>query len=276
MRRGKNQMSHEHKQKVTAVFDTASEGYDNPSQRFFVNTASFLVESMRLSGGEQLLDVATGTGHVAVAAAQALKDGKVTGIDISDGMLQRAKAKAAALGLTNVEFLRRDIEDMGFADGAFDAATCSFGLFFLPDIEKGLRCISRVIKPGGRLHLTSFAPSMMQPMRGMLNDLLKTRHGIETPLFSARMDSPEKIAALLEAAGYRDIKIQSAQMGYYLKDSGQWRDILLNTAYRNQFQKLSEEEVERLLDEHLAEVDRLADANGIWLDVEVLFAEGAV
>ena len=90
------------------------------------------------------------------------------------------------------------------------------------------------------------------------------------------MDSPEKIAALLEAAGYRDIKIQSAQMGYYLKDSGQWRDILLNTAYRNQFQMLSEQEVERLLDEHLAEVDRLADANGIWLDVEVLFAEGAV
>jgi len=263
----------EHKQKVTAVFDTASEGYDSPGTRFFVATAEHLVEDMRLKGSESLLDVATGTGHVAVRAAQRLTGGTGTGIDISEKMLEKARAKAEGLNLRNITFKCCDIEDMGFADDTFDLASCSFGIFFLPDMENGLRCILDVLKPGGRLHMTSFTSSLMQPLRGMLVDRLRG-YGIEEPHFSERLDSPEKMEALLRSADFRDINIQSRQVGYFLKDESQWREILFNTAYRNQLARLPETELEPFMEAHLRDVAGTATEKGIWLEVEVMFAEG--
>jgi len=263
----------EHKEKVTAVFDTASEGYDSPGTRFFVETATHLLSDMCLEGNEALLDVATGTGNVAVRAAQKLVNGSVTGIDISEKMLQKARAKADGLGLHNITFKCCDIEDMGFAEGTFDKASCSFGIFFLPDMENGLRCIYKVLKPGGRLFLTSFTSSLMQPLRGMLVDRLKG-YGIEEPHFSARLDTPEKIDTLLRSADFKDIHIQSRQVGYYLKDEGQWREILFNTAYRNQLARIPEGELDPFMEAHLREVAQTAGDNGIWLEVEVMFAEG--
>jgi ubiquinone/menaquinone biosynthesis C-methylase UbiE len=230
---------------------------------------------MRLKGNEALLDVATGTGHVAVRAAQRLTDGRVTGIDISDKMLQKARAKADGLNLRNITFKCCDIEDMGFVDVSFDTASCSFGIFFLPDMENGLRCISKVLKPVGRIFLTSFTPGLMQPLRGMLVDRLNG-YGIEESHFSARVDTAEKIEALLKSADLKDIHIQSRQVGYYLNDESQWREILLNTAYRNLLAKLPDGELEPFMEAHLREIAQTANENGIWLEVEVLFADAGI
>lgn len=266
--------THEHKKKVTAVFDTASEGYDSPGTRFFVEAAAHLIKDMRLKGGEHLLDVATGTGNVAVDAARELKGGHVTGIDISDKMLDKARAKARGLNLQNVTFKRCDIEDMGFPDGTFDLASCSFGIFFLPDMENGLRCIGKVLKPGARFLMTSFTSTLMQPMRGLLTDRLKG-YGIEEPHFSARLDSQEKMENVLASAGFQDIKIITRRVGYYLRDEKAWGEILLNTAYSNMLNRLPEGELEPFMDAHMKEVAAVIDEKGIWLEVEVMFGEGS-
>ncbi|MEW6600492.1 MAG: methyltransferase domain-containing protein [Nitrospirota bacterium] len=262
----------EYKQKVTASFDMASEGYDCSGLRFFAESASWLIESIRLSGNENLLDIATGTGHVAITAAKELKKGSVTGVDLSEGMLQRAASKARKLDLRNVTFKRCDIENMGLEDNSFDASCCAFGLFFLPDMENGLRCISKVLKPGGKFGMTSFAPSLMMPLREMLMERVRA-YGIEEPKLSwKQLDSPDKIRSLLSAAGYVDVQVESRQMGYYLEDSRQWRDVLWNSGYRGLLSQLSEDNLKRFMDDHLKEVDGTADKNGIWLEVEVLLA----
>jgi ubiquinone/menaquinone biosynthesis C-methylase UbiE len=262
----------EHKQKVMASFDMASEGYDCPSLRFFAESAAWLINKMQLKGNENLLDIATGTGHVAIAAARELGNGNVTGIDLSEKMLRRAVNKANEMNLRNVIFRQCDIENMGFDDNTFDAACCAFGLFFLPNMENGLKCISKVLKPGGKLAVTSFAPSLMMPLRRMLFDRIKG-YGVEEPKLSwMLLDTPEKINALMKRAGYVDIRIQSKQMGYYLKNSLEWRDVLWNSGYRGLLSQLSGEDLKRFMNEHLKEVDGVADANGIWLGVEVLLA----
>lgn len=266
----------EQKQKVMAAFDMAGEGYDCRGLRFFVESASWLIKNMQLNGDENLLDIATGTGHVALAAAQELKKGYVTGIDISENMLQRAVSKAHKINLQNITFKRCDIEDMGFENNTFDAACCAFGLFFLPDMENGLRCISKVLKPGGKLAITSFTPSLMMPLRKMLIDKIK-EYGVEEPKLSwMLLDSPDKINTLISGGGYRDIHIQSKEMGYYLKSSLEWRDVLWNSGYRGLLNQLSGEDLKRFLNEHLKEVDGIADENGIWLEVEVLLATAFV
>ena len=266
----------EHKQKVMASFDMASEGYDCPSLRFFVESASWMIKRLELNGNENLLDIATGTGHVALTAALELGSGKVAGIDLSEKMLQKAVTKANESNLRNVTFKCCDIEDMGFDDNAFDAACCAFGLFFLPDMENGLKCISRVLKPGGKLALTSFTPSLMMPLRGMLLDGIK-RYGVEPPHLSwMRLDTPDKINDLLSRSGFRYIQIKSKQMGYYLKNSQEWREVLWNSGYRGLLSRLSEEDLKRFINEHLKEVDSVAAENGIWLEVEVLLATAVV
>ncbi|MHB8173254.1 MAG: class I SAM-dependent methyltransferase [Nitrospirota bacterium] len=267
--------SAEHRKKLETVFDKASEGYDLPALRFFADSASLLINGMRLKGNEAMLDAATGTGHVAVAAARELSSGNVTGIDISDGMLKRARGKADRLGLTNITFSRRGIEDMGFPENSFDLASCAFGLFFLPDMASGLRSIFRVIKPGGKLHLTSFRAGLMEPMRGMLLSRLKS-HGIEPPEFTSRLDSPDKIVRLLQGAGGRDIRVRSKQLGYYIKDGREWLDVLLNTAFGGPLARVPEKDLAPLLDSHLREVEGLRTEDGIWLNVEVLFTETGI
>lgn len=266
-------MNHdEQKQKVMAAFDMAGEGYDCSGLRFFAESALWLINDLHLNGDEHLLDIATGTGHVAIAAAQKLKKGCVTAIDISEKMLQRAISKAYDMDLQNVTFKRCDIEDMGLERNTFDAACCAFGLFFLPDMENGLACISKVLKPNGRLAITSFTPSLMLPLRKMLIDRIKV-YGVEEPRLSwTRLDSPDKISELMIGAGYRGIHIQSRQMGYYLKSSMEWRDVLWNSGYRGLFSGLSEEDLTWFMDEHLKEVDSVADEKGIWLEVEVMLA----
>ena len=266
----------EHKQKVMASFDMASEGYDCPSLRFFVESASWLIKNMQLKGNENLLDIATGTGNVAIAAARELRNGNVTGIDLSEKMLQRAALKAHEMNLRNVTFKRCDIEDMGFENNIFDTACCAFGMFFLPDMDNGLKCISKALKPGGKLAITSFAPSLMQPLRGMLLDGIK-RYGVEPPSLSwMRLDTPDKINTLLSRSGFLNIQVQSKQMGYYLKDSLQWQDVLWNSGYRGLLSQLSGEDLNQFLNEHLRAVDSVSDENGIWLEVEVLLATAAV
>ncbi|MDA8174032.1 MAG: methyltransferase domain-containing protein [Nitrospiraceae bacterium] len=263
---------YEHKQRTMAAFDLASEGYDCPQLSFFSDSAAYLLKKMRLKNDERLLDVATGTGHVAIAAARLLTSGFVTGIDLSEKMLLQAAKKADAMDLRNVNFKRADIEDMDFGKNTFDAASCAFGLFFLPDMGNGLKCVSRVLKPGGKFAMTSFKPSLWMPLRGMLLDRLRG-YGIEPPGWSwTRLDSPVKIEQLLREGGYRDIDIEEKQMGYYLKDKNEYWDVLWNSGHRGQLSRLSETDLKKFKEEHLLEVEGTADDKGIWLEVEVLFA----
>lgn len=104
--------NNDHKQKVKKSFDMASGAYDCHSLRFFNESASHLIKNLNLKGNENLIDIATGTGHVAIAAPQKLTNSSITGIDLSDKMLGKARYKAAEYNLTNVTFKCCDIENM--------------------------------------------------------------------------------------------------------------------------------------------------------------------
>lgn len=81
-------MTDQRKQMIQKGFDTVAAGYDHPLLSVFPETAKRLIAHLRLRGAQQLLDVCTGTGVVAIAAAEQLPRGQVTGIDLSTGMLQ--------------------------------------------------------------------------------------------------------------------------------------------------------------------------------------------
>src|SRR2546425_6417410 len=110
-----------------------------------------LLELAALRPGEAVLDVACGTGLVTFPAAEAVgRSGRVMATDISEKMVEAARAEAARRKLSQVEFARMDAEDLRLSDGGFDAALCALGLMYVPDAIQALREMFRALKPGGR------------------------------------------------------------------------------------------------------------------------------
>lgn len=113
-----------------------------------------------------ILDVATGTGDMAIAAAKVSPDLKVTGVDIASQMLDEGRKKIAAQGLTDIIKLELgDSETLPFPDGSFDAVMCAYGVRNFEDLEKGLKQMCRVLKPGGRLVVLEFSKPTSFPVK---------------------------------------------------------------------------------------------------------------
>lgn len=107
---------------------------------------------------KMMLDVATGTGDVAIMAYELLKPEKITGIDISDKMLEIGREKVLKLGLDKqIELQSGDSEAINFSDHTFDAVTVAFGVRNFERLEQGLKEINRVLKPGGKLIILEFS-----------------------------------------------------------------------------------------------------------------------
>ena len=160
--------------------------------------------------GDRVLDACCGTGDFALADARA--GGRVTGLDFSERMLERARAKSSA-----VEWVQGDALALPFEDGSFDAATVGFGVRNLESLEGGLAELRRVLRPGGRLGVLEIT----QP-RGALAPFFRLWFERGVPLVGRvvsgssaytylpasvrRFPGPDELAGLLRKAGFGEVR----------------------------------------------------------------------
>jgi SAM-dependent methyltransferase len=130
-----------------------------------VLVAEHLCDTADLRAGWRVLDVATGSGNAAIAAARL--GCEAVGVDYVPALLERGRERAAAEGL-DVELVEGDAEDLPFADVSFDAVTSVFGTMFAPDHAKTAAELLRVCRPGGTLALASWTPD------GFIGQLFRT------------------------------------------------------------------------------------------------------
>ena len=142
------------KEQVAKMFDNISEDYDGLNRVIsFGIDVSWRKKVVKLVGEnnpKQILDIATGTGDLALMMSE-LNPERIVGLDISEGMLQVGRQKVAKANLSNkIEMVVGDSENIPFPDNTFDAITFSFGVRNFENLDKGITEILRVLKPGGK------------------------------------------------------------------------------------------------------------------------------
>jgi ubiquinone/menaquinone biosynthesis C-methylase UbiE len=135
-------------------WDLAAETYEPLWQRQLADAQSAMLALASPAPGEQVLDIACGTGLVTFGAARAVgPDGHVLGVDISGRMIGSAAQRATELDLSNCRFARMDSEALDLPDARFDAVLCALGLMYMPAPERAVQEMRRVLRPGGRICL---------------------------------------------------------------------------------------------------------------------------
>ncbi len=204
------------KEEVAEMFDNISGKYD-----FLNHTLSMgidrgwrkkAIQHLKGRNCDHLLDIATGTGDFAITAYRAGCK-KVTGVDISNGMLNIGRQKITRLGLDpKVELLYGDSENLPFENNTFDAITVAFGVRNFENLDKGLSEIFRVLKPNGILIVLEFSQPRTFPVK-QLYGLYFTKI---LPLFG-KMVSGDKSAYSYLPESVRQFPEGTAFIGHLLK-----------------------------------------------------------
>ena len=265
-----------YKQQVADLYNSRSHNYDRGD--WHPRIAQRLVEYAQLALGQQVLDLATGTGIVAIEAAQIVgATGRVIGVDISEGMLEIAQKKSDTLNLNNTEFLLADAETVNFPANSFDHIFCSSAFIWMSDLISALKLWHQFLKPGGLLSFHAFADTAF--VGGIVAQKVLERYGVSL-LFSKPTGTVKKCHNLLEKAGFDKIYIHTETAGSYISlDQAQkmWLDDgLLPTPgqYPNPLLKLSSQQLTQAKAEFNAELEKLNTEQGIWNDTTIFYTFG--
>ena len=167
------------KEQVATMFDKIAFRYDFLN-RFLsagidVGWRKKAVKELQSLAPKTVLDVATGTGDVAILTYNLLKPEYITGIDISEGMLQLGRGKIDKLGLSNkIQLVSGDSETINFTNDTFDAITVAFGVRNFENLEKGLSEMLRVLQPGGKLVVLEFSKPKQPAFKAIYNFYMNT------------------------------------------------------------------------------------------------------
>lgn len=216
--------------------------------------------------GDICLDVATASGNLAIAMSKRVgPEGKVLAIDLAQGMIEFATRKARAHKIKNIEFIRMDAQKLEFEDSSFDVVACGLALFYFPDIEGALKEMWRVLKPGGRLGVSSadaenaFSP-LSEPYMARLRKASE-QHAINPPAYSdlsVLTRRKDTLQGLIKQIGFKRVEVHEEDIpvrftsfeDWWAYGRGStWGEILLDQMteeQRNEFQRSHREEVEKL------------------------------
>jgi SAM-dependent methyltransferase len=261
----------EHEARVQATFDTVASEYDHPMLSWFDSTADVVAQTSRLVDGEEALDLATGTGKVALALAAQAPGAGVLGLDLSSGMLKQARAKAATAGLSNARFVQGSFDDMEFGP-RFNVVTCSFGLFFVDDMVAALTRFGQQAMLRGRIVLSTFRAGSFSPFTDAFLRLYADFGFESRPPAWLRLDSEQKLGDVFEQSGLPRPHCTFHDFGFALPSASAWWDVVHNAGYRGMLRAMTTEQESDFKQRHLRDVQALLDAGITRLDIGVLVA----
>jgi ubiquinone/menaquinone biosynthesis C-methylase UbiE len=257
---------HTIKQQVLNDFNSRSQ-YENDFHR---RAADRLVELAKIQSGQNILDVATGTGLAAIAAAQLVgSTGSVLGTDFAVNMLQQARQRAKDLELKNIIFEEVDADEQELPEQQFDVILCSSAIVYLTDIPTTLNNWFNALKPKGSIAFTCL--SATSPSASFLFRALMEKYGVTIPNPNELLGTPERCYQILTKIGFNEIKITTEQFGFYLQDVKMLWSGNANSTLGLQDAKLSAEQLDCCRQEFFSEIKKASIDQGYWNDVTMFF-----
>jgi SAM-dependent methyltransferase len=186
------------------AWDLVAAPYATDVVPFFTQFAEHALRLAGVAPGSPIVDVASGPGTLALAAARA--GYKVSAIDFSRDMIEQLHAQVAREGITGVSAMVGNGMSLPFADASFAAGFSLFGLMFFPDRDRGFRELHRVLVPGGHIVITSWVPVERVPLLATLYSAVANA----VPDFSLgreALTSPGDIREEMTRAGFREVAV---------------------------------------------------------------------
>lgn len=245
--------------KAAATYDAAADHFDDAPLGFWARIGRRTIERLQLPAGASVLDVGCGTGASALPAAEKVGPrGRVVGVDVAERLLEIARRKAESRGLANIGFATGDMERLGYPDGHFDAVVSVFSLFFVPDMVGQARELWRMVRPGGRLAVTTWGPRVLEPGTSIWWDAVKAVRPdlVNTVSPWDRLVEPQAVRDLLRAAGIADVEIAAADGHQTLRAPEDWWTIVLGSGFRWTVEQLGQDAAERVRSTTLAQIRR--------------------
>ncbi len=220
------------KEQVEQMFDNIAPTYDKLNHILSFNIDRIwrrrVMRIVRRSHAQKIMDVATGTGDLAIAMAKRVDGTHIIGVDLSEEMLQVARTKIEKLGFKErIEVYKGDAENLNIVESdSIDAATVAFGVRNFENLEKGLSEIYRTLREGGKFVVLEFSiprnrfirwvyaqySHRLLPRIGAM--LSKDRKAYDyLPDSVEEFPSPERFAEILRGVGFKDIKLRSQSFG---------------------------------------------------------------
>ena len=227
------------KEEVREMFDNIAPKYDLLNHTLSMSIDRVwrrrVVGEVRRAKPGRILDVATGTGDLAIAMARRIRDVQVLGVDLSEQMLAVARRKIEARGLDGRIVLDRgDAERLAVADASVDVATVAFGVRNFGDLGAGLRELARTIKPGGKVVILEFSRPRNRVFRALYEfysyKILPRIGGLVSrdkrayeylPASVGEFPAPEEFMAMMARAGFRNCRARSQSFGIAQLDRGE-------------------------------------------------------
>jgi ubiquinone/menaquinone biosynthesis C-methylase UbiE len=261
-----------YKKEIADLYSNRSQTYDD--SEWHVQIARKLVDLANIRPNSLILDIATGTGMLAFYAAEKTgQQGSVIGIDISEGMIEKARSKLKASQRTNLYFESGDGENLDFEPDSFDYIFCSSAFIWMPDLNAALTHWKSFLKPGGKVGFHAFTENSF--VTGVVAQSVLLKYGVNYQM-SKPTGTTEKCRKLLEQSGYQNISIEIDENGDYISLE-EARNSWVSTShpapgqYPHPLTALSPEQLASARADYEQEIEKLNTGDGIWNDMTTLY-----
>jgi ubiquinone/menaquinone biosynthesis C-methylase UbiE len=244
-------------------WDRASDCYGRYWQRQLRPAHDLLVDMAALSPGNEVIDIACGSGEMTVRVAAAVSPGRVTATDLSPKMVDATRRLATSIEAMNIEASCRDASELG-ETGPFDAALCSLGLMYVPEPVVAIAEIHRVVRPGGRVAVSVWGDRERCGWAGVFGIIDARVVSDVCPRFFA-LGSAGVLTGLLERAGFDDIDEARIEVTLHYRDDDETLGAaLLGGPVALAFGMFDSETRRQVSSEYLASVARFRNEDGTY------------
>lgn len=250
-------------------FNATAAGYDS-GPGVFAHFGRRLVAAADIAPGSRILDVASGRGAVLFPAAEKVgATGHAIGVDFSEEMVRASKDEAGRLGLhAQIEIM--DAEHLEFPNASFDRVLCGFGIMFFPDQAQALGEFRRVLRPGGRLALSTWRVHQASEVEAALSAA-----GITPQRAPGWITESEDLTRLITSAGFTGVQVHTDTFSFHYGSVEEYWQQARGTGMRRMLDNLDSVQTERIRSALAERMQHHQQPDGFRVSATALLAVGA-